>query len=278
MLACRCAYPKSYCSGPVGETGPREIAQVARALNEMRGRIRSLVDNRTQMLVAIGHDLRTPLTRLRLRAERVGNEPLREGMLREIAAIDAMIDETLAYFRDDARSEVVSRVDLPSLLQTICTEFADVGYVISYRGPEHFAYCCRVSALARAITNAIENATKHASAVWVTLEILGDGAVEIEIADDGPGIPASMREAVFDPFFKGDAARTTSARTGFGLGLSIARDVVREHGGKIALLDRTPTGLRVRIWLPADGAGCSAGSANRHAASSVQPAADQAAV
>lgn len=203
------------------------------------------------MLSTISHDLKTPLTRLRLRAERSEEGALKDGMLRDIERIDAMIGETLAYLREDARSEPESLVDLPSLLQTVCSDFTDVGNTVAYQGPERFAFPCRPGALTRAITNVVENGTKFASSVVVTLEIGPEGAPRIEISDDGPGIPEALREKALEPFFKGDAARTATARAGFGLGLSIANDVVRNHGGTLALLDGRPSGLTLRIDLPA---------------------------
>jgi signal transduction histidine kinase len=233
-------------------SGPREIAQVADALNDMRTRIRALLDDRTRMLAAISHDLRTPLTRLRLRAERIGDRDLREGMLHEITQVTRLLDETLDYLREDVRSESASRIDLPSVLQTICAEFADVGHVVSYEGPARLPWTCRPSALRRAISNVVDNAVKHGSAVTVALRARDDGAVEVDVADDGPGIASSARAKVFDPFFKGDDARSSAKRSGFGLGLSIARDVVKGHGGAIDLLDQTPRGLIVRISLPGE--------------------------
>lgn len=236
----------------VSHSGPREIAQVAEALNDMRTRIRALLDDRTRMLTAISHDLRTPLTRLRLRAERIGDQDLRDGMLHEIARVTRMLVETLDYLREDVGSESMSRIDLPSVLQTICAEFADVGHAVSYEGPARLTWTCRPSVLTRAISNVVDNAVKHGSAVTVALHARGDGTVEIDVADNGPGIPSSLREKVFDPFFKGDDARSSANLGGFGLGLSIARDVVKGHGGEIDLLDRTPSGLIVRMSLPGE--------------------------
>jgi signal transduction histidine kinase len=230
--------------------GPREITQVAAALEEMRVRVRALLDDRTRMLAAISHDLRTPLTRLRLRAERVADQDLSEGMLREIALVTRMLDETLDYLREDVRSERASRIDLPSVLQTVCTEFADIGHDVCYEGPARLAWSCRPQVLTRAISNVVDNAVKHGSAVTVALRAHADGALELDVADDGPGIPAALRDKVFDPFFKGDGARQSGGRNGFGLGLSIARDVIKGHGGSIDLIDRVPRGLIVRISLP----------------------------
>lgn len=233
----------------VTRKGPREIAQVADAMNEMRTRIRNLLDDRTRMLAAISHDLRTPLTRLRLRAERVADENLREGMLHEVEQISRLLNETLDYLRQDARSEDMARIDLPSLLQTVCTEFSDVGHDVRFEGPSRLTWVCRPSALTRAVTNIVANAVKHGTAVSVRLSLGDDEQTEILVSDDGPGIPDALRERVFEPFFKVDDART-SVGGGFGLGLSIARDAVNGHGGELTLVDQKPRGLTVRIVLP----------------------------
>jgi signal transduction histidine kinase len=231
------------------EDGPREIAQVAEALNDMRRRIQALVDERTRSLAAISHDLRTPLARLGLRAERLPDASVRDGMLRDIAMLNDMLGEMLTHLREAGSPEPIHRVDLPSLLQTICAEFIDVGHSVSYQGPGRFTFPCRARALTRAITNVIDNGTKHGSTVTVALHELDTTAVRVDIADDGPGIPADLLDKVFEPFFKGDNARPSSARTGFGLGLSIARDIVRSHGGEIELFPQTPRGLIVRVSL-----------------------------
>jgi signal transduction histidine kinase len=238
----------------IDRRGPREIGQVADALNDMRTRIRALIDDRTRMLAAISHDLRTPLTRLRLRAERIDDPELRDGILREVVRISGMLDETLEYLRPGTREERMAPVDLSSLLQTICTEFGDVGHGVSYAGPSRLAWVCRANALTRAVSNVVDNGVQHGSAVQVGLRIGEGGMAEIEVADDGPGIPAPLREKVFDPFFKGDHSRPAATGRGFGLGLSIARDVVRGHGGRIELLDGLPHGLVVRLSLPRNSA------------------------
>ncbi|MGO1076054.1 ATP-binding protein [Inquilinus sp. CA228] len=237
----------------VSRGGPREIGQVAGALNTMRTRIRALIDDRTRMLAAISHDLRTPLTRLRLRAERIEDPELRDGILYEVVRISGMLDETLEYLQPGIREERMSPVDLSSLLQTVCTEFGDVGHSVAYAGPPRLAWVCRPNALTRAVSNVVDNGVQHGSAVRVGLQFGEGGVAEIEVADDGPGIPAPLREKVFDPFFKGDDSRPATAGRGFGLGLSIARDVIRGHGGRIELLDRVPHGLIVRMSLPASG-------------------------
>ena len=231
------------------EHGPREIAEVSRALNDMRRRVRALVDERTRMLTAISHDLRTPLTRLRLRSERVADDSARRSMLSDITMITDMIGETIGYLREDGRSEVIHPVDLPSLLQTICAEFSDVGHNVSYTGAARFALNYRAKALTRAVVNIVDNGTKHGSSVVVSLQAFGTTGAQVDISDDGPGIPLELRQRVFEPFFKGATARPSSGRGGFGLGLSIARDIVECDGGKISLLDHHPKGLTVRLLL-----------------------------
>jgi signal transduction histidine kinase len=217
----------------------------------MRRRIRKLVDERTGMLAAISHDLRTPLTRLKLRSERLEDTSARGAMLNDISAIDCMVRGALTYLRDGGMSEAEQLVDLPSLLQTICNGYSDIGSDVVYFGPARLNFVCRAEGLTRAVMNIIDNGVKHGTHVGVSLVKQGSEAVEIEVFDDGPGIPPDFREKVFEPFFKADSARTAS-RGGFGLGLSIARDIIHRHGGSITLSDRTPRGLRVRVLLKAE--------------------------
>lgn len=232
---------------PFEEQGAQEVVALARALNDMRSRLRSMMNDRTRMLRAIGHDLRTPLTRLRLRVERSKEGALREAMLNDIATINGMMEETLTYLSKEVSSEAVLRSDLPSLLGTVCSDFADVGFNVTYSGPDRLAYSCKPRALSRAITNLVDNGTKFGEQVIVSLVSSGDGALVIEVSDDGPGLPVELQTTVFEPFFKVNPARTTS---GFGLGLSIVQDIVRGHGGSIYLRNKEPSGLIARITLP----------------------------
>lgn len=244
------AFGRSAQAGEVLEgRGPREIVQVSEALNEMRARIRALLDDRTRMLAAISHDLRTPLTRLRLRSERIGPGELKAAMLRDIDQVSRMLDETLDYLRDDSKAEAVGRIELSSLLETICSDFADVGHDVSYAGPDRLVYECRPRALTRAVTNVVENAVKHGDKVVVELAALADGFA-IDVVDDGPGIPAAMQARALEPFVKLDQARASVGSTGFGLGLSIAQEIMKKHDGSVTLLANEPSGLRVRLFLP----------------------------
>ena len=227
--------------------GPKEITQVAEALNDMRARIRALLDDRTRMLAAISHDLRTPLTRLRLRSERIGPADTRGAMLRDIDQVSRMLDETLDYLRDDTRAEQPARIELASLLETICCDFADVGHAVSFEGPPRLVCECRPRALSRAVTNVVENAVKHGTEVVVGLAVAADGTIAIEVADDGPGIPPALQARALEPFVKLDQARSAG---GFGLGLSIAQEIMKKHDGSILLMPNQPCGLRVRLSLP----------------------------
>ncbi|EJN04967.1 ATP-binding protein [Phyllobacterium sp. YR531] len=234
---------------PFEERGAQEVVALARALNDMRSRLRSMMNDRTRMLRAIGHDLRTPLTRLRLRVERSKEGALREAMLNDIATINGMMEETLTYLGKEVASEAALRSDLPSLLGTVCSDFADVGFNVSYSGPDRLAYSCKPRALSRAITNLVDNGTKFGTQVVVSLIPSPDGALVIEVSDDGPGLPVELQNTVFEPFFKASPARSTS---GFGLGLSIVQDIIRGHGGSIYLRNKQTSGLIARISLPCD--------------------------
>ncbi|WFU90845.1 HAMP domain-containing sensor histidine kinase (plasmid) [Rhizobium sp. CC1099] len=233
---------------PFEETGPPEIRTLAKSLNDMRSRVRGMIEARTRMLRAISHDLRTPLTRLRLRAERSNEPSLRNALLADIDALTLMVEETLVYLRKDTSKEIHLRVDLPSLINTACNDFADMGYSVIYRGPDRFAYPCRPHALKRAIANLIDNGTKFARHVNVELHVKPDGAISIGVSDDGPGIPPEFHTDVLEPFYKLDSARND--RGGFGLGLSIVNDIVGSHFGTLRLENVTPTGFIAEINLP----------------------------
>lgn len=230
------------------ERGSREIVVVAKALNSMHNRISVMMESRTRMLRGISHDLRTPLTRLRMRAENLPEGASRDAMLSDIGRIDGLLTESLDYLRDNHRQESIERTDIASLVQTVCNEFADVGFNVEYRGPNRLTVNCRPLALTRAITNLCDNATKFGRSVSVELQQESDG-VAIGISDDGPGISGQDKERVLEPFFKADAARN-GPNDGFGLGLPIVAEIVQAHGGRLQLLDRQPHGLHVRLELP----------------------------
>jgi signal transduction histidine kinase len=231
---------------PLAEEGPAEIRLATAAFNRMSDRIVRLIDDRTQMMMAISHDLRTPLTRLRLRAEEVTSEDAKQGILRDIEFMEASISEAVTNLRHVSTSEAWVRADLPSLLESVCSDFADAGYSIEYVGPEKLAVTLRPQALARAVTNLVQNASKYGTRIVVRLQQEGSTAV-IDVEDDGPGIRDAEKEAVLEPFYRSDPARQDPG--GFGLGLAIALEVARGHGGTLTLHDCEPHGLRARLRL-----------------------------
>ena len=236
---------------PLVEGGPDELRVASRAFDAMRERIRVLVEDRTGMLAAMGHDLRTPITRLRLRAEFVGDDALRAEFLRDLGLMNDMIEGALTYLREGRHQEKPGLVDLAALLETICDQFADLGAAVTYDGPPHLTRRLRPQALTRAVSNLVDNAGKYAAHTVVRLAATDDGGCRIEVEDDGPGIPAGEREAMLRPFARGDTARNLNDGAGFGLGLAIARAVVEGHRGRLTLEDAAHGGLCVRIDLPA---------------------------
>lgn len=233
---------------PMDEKGPTEIRRAAQAFNQMQHRIRRFVEDRTQMLAAISHDLRTMLTRLRLRADYIDDPQQQAKMLADVAEMQDMLDATLSFARDDASTEPSTPVDLSSLLLTLCDDLSDAGHPVSFDGPPRVTLECRPVALRRALANLIDNAIKYGGTAEIRLAD-GQQEVTIDIADRGPGIPESSREQVFAPFFRMEDSRSRETG-GTGLGLALARNIVRGHGGDITLHDRDGGGLSVRVTLP----------------------------
>lgn len=231
------------------ERGPEEIRAVAKAFNRMRDRIRSLVDDRTRMLAAMGHDLRTPITRLRLRSEFIGDKELRDQMLHDLDQMRTMTDSVLSFLRDGQAREDLTAVDVATVLQTICDEFCDFGHDVIYQGPDHVTLNARPGELQRAVANLVDNAVRHGAHTVVHLTH-ASGALRIEVEDDGSGIADAQKSAMLEAFVRGDA-RSMNDRAGFGLGLAIARAITEAHGGTLSLHDRAPHGLIARIALPA---------------------------
>lgn len=228
---------------PLPETGPREIRAAAHAFNVMQGRIRRFVEDRTQMLAAISHDLRTPLTRMRLRAEFVDDDEQRAKMLADLEEMEHMIAATLAFARDDATREARKQVDVATLVQCLAE---DMG--VPYDGPDSLVLPAGPMALKRLVANLLDNARKYGGTARARLAE-GDGGVTVTIDDDGPGIPEAEFERVFAPFVRLETSRNRETG-GTGLGLSVARAAARAHGGDITLANRPEGGLRVQLVLP----------------------------
>jgi signal transduction histidine kinase len=232
---------------PLPEAGPDDIRNTAEAFNRMQERLQRFVEDRTRMLAAIGHDLRTPLTSLRLRAEFVADAEEREKMLATIAEVQKMTEATLAFARAEATVETTRAVDLSALVESLCDDLAELGQDVTFVEGPRIGYRCRADALRRVVRNLVENAVRYGERARVSLARTADG-IDIVVEDDGPGIPDAAREQVFAPFYRLEDSRNAETG-GVGLGLSIARTIARHHGGDI-ILRNLPHGLRVTISLP----------------------------
>jgi signal transduction histidine kinase len=218
------------------------------AFNRMQERLRRFNDDRTRMIAAMSHDLRTPLTRLRLRSELVDSPVHQNKMQAEIDFMSQLIDSILTFARDDTKREPRTMVDLSALVETICEGASDAGDPVTFSGPRDVTISCRPAALRRAISNLVENAVKYGKKAAVTLTCAPGRAV-ITVEDEGPGIPRSERERVFEPFYRLETSRNLDTG-GVGLGLSVTRSIIWEQGGEISLGDRKGGGLSVRVELP----------------------------
>jgi signal transduction histidine kinase len=213
---------------PLAVRGPQELRTTIQAFNRMQDRLRRFLEDRTQMLAAISHDLRAPLARLRLRAELVADGEQQGKMFDDLEAMNAMIDSTLAFARDDVRQEPRRLVDLAVLVGDVCEDVADTGGKVAYLGPRGIDFPCRPNLVRRAVANLIDNAVKYGAAARVQIDREADRVV-IVVNDDGPGIPPQEQERVFAPFYRMEAR--DPGKAGVGLGLSVARTIAREHGG-----------------------------------------------
>ncbi|MCW0002002.1 ATP-binding protein [Pararhizobium sp. YC-54] len=229
--------------------GPVEVQATMTAFNSMRQRLTQFVRDRTQMLAAVGHDIRTPLTSLRLRVEMVDDDELRTAMVRTIDEMRQMIEATLSFARDDADVEEARSVDLVALLEATADDLAVTGQEIPVRGPDRLPVRCHPLRLKRAIANLLENALRYGGGAQIGVGLIEDTVV-ITIDDNGPGIVDSELAAVFEPFVRLDNSRSPETG-GFGLGLATARSIVKSHGGDLTLLNRPGGGLRAQICLPA---------------------------
>ncbi|WP_235839924.1 ATP-binding protein [Derxia lacustris] len=254
-------------SAPLADdTGPAEAREAARGFNAMQARLREQRDERRRFVAAVSHDLRTPLTRLRLRSEALADAAERERFRRDIAEMDAMIGATLDHLRGDARPEAFAPLDLAALLAALADDEADCGRAVRLAGAESDAAAvaraaadssaprylvhAQPVALRRCVANLVENALRYGGCARLGLTRDAAGAVVVEVADDGPGIAPERIEAMFEPFVRGEASRNRGTG-GVGLGLAIARDIARRHGGTLLLRNAPAGGLVATLALPA---------------------------
>lgn len=228
--------------------GPREVRALSDALGRMHGRLTSMIADRTRMLAALGHDLRSPITALRVRAEMVDDDETRERMTATLDEMQEMVDSTLAYARGVSTDQPMEACDLALLVGELAEELSEAGPQIAVMPSEPIRAEIRRTAIRRALRNLMENAQRYGSGARVSVTRIGDRA-EILIEDDGPGIPEQELEKVFDPFTRLETSRSRETG-GIGLGLPIARAILRAHGGDVVLSNRAEGGLRATVHLP----------------------------
>ena len=235
--------------GKVPAEGPDDIREVIEAFNEMQEYVMRYVSDRTRMLAAIGHDLRTPLTSLRIRAELIDDEELRKAMIQSMDEMSAMIDATLRFAQDEAAQEPTQDVDLGELLNEAVEDQITLGRQVTCDVPSDIRYCCRPVHLKRAFNNLLDNAVRYGPVSVRLLPGNQEQGHRIEVDDSGPGIAPDKLEQVFEPFVRLDTGRN-QATGGTGLGLANARSCVRAHGGEVSLHNRPEGGLQAVIVLP----------------------------
>lgn len=240
--------------GAVQPTGPKELRVLSVAFDLAQARIEQYVTYRARALAAMSHDLKTPLTRMRLRVETLSDDAdcaeitaARERLARDIDDLTSMVASTLATLKGMENPEAAAPIDINDLLARLQKEYAEMGRTVSVRGHARRPYVGKVSALKRCLTNLIDNAVKFGEKASVTLE---DGnALRLKVTDRGPGIPPEELDRVFEPFYRAHSALSGGVE-GTGLGLGIARDIVLGHGGQLTLRNREARGLEAEVVLP----------------------------
>ncbi|MCL6606747.1 MAG: HAMP domain-containing protein [Geminicoccaceae bacterium] len=233
---------------PLPETGPEEVRRAVAAFNRMQERLSRFIADRTRLLAALGHDLRTPITSLRLRAELLDDEEAKQRIVETLDEMQRMVESTLAFAREEAQAEPVRETDLAALVEGTVEDLSELGLDVRLVASEPVVARIRSAAIRRALRNLIENAVRYGKRARVGLVREAEEAV-VRVDDDGPGIPPDKLEEVFEPFVRLDPSRSTETG-GVGLGLAIARGIARSHGGEVSLLNRPEGGLRACLRLP----------------------------
>ncbi|HRH88456.1 MAG TPA: ATP-binding protein, partial [Rubrivivax sp.] len=233
---------------PLREQGPSEAVEAAQAFNTMQRRIRDGIEERERFLAAVSHDLKTPVTRMRLRAELLPDAALRERFDGDLRDMQQLLDGALDLLRGRLADEARQPVDLVALAERVVEDFSPLG-TVSLKAPEALRCVGQPQGLERALSNLIDNALKYGRRAEVEVRASPDGSVVITVDDVGPGIPPSELERVFEPFHRLEASRSRETG-GSGLGLAIVRQVARSHGGDVTLANRPQGGLRATLTLP----------------------------
>lgn len=233
---------------PIPEKGPREIKRAAHAFNTMQQRLKNLIQDRTNIFAAMSHDLKTPITRLRLRTELLEDTNLRESFEKDLKEMEYMVTESLSFMRGIDTSEKSQPVNINALFESLQEDYQEMGKTVSLNGKAQAPLMGSAPLLKRCLTNLIDNAIFYGQQAHITIEDSPDQLL-IRIRDEGPGIPESELEKVFNPFYRLEQSRNRQTG-GTGLGLPLARNIIHLHGGKIALYNKPQAGLEVRITLP----------------------------
>ena len=229
--------------------GPLMVRKAAKAVNNMQQRIQQLIEDKTQMLAAISHDLRTPITRLKLRAQFVEDEKQQQKIIQDLEEMETMLNQSLSFFQDQQPLEH-TRIDFASLLYAIYTDYREVYSSVSYRGAsKNLPLQAHALSLKRALSNLVDNALKYGDKAKITLNKRRGYAI-VTIEDNGPGIPEQDFDKVFSPFYRGDQSRSKQTG-GIGLGLAVAHNIIQAHQGQIDIYNsKQNAGLKVRVILP----------------------------
>jgi signal transduction histidine kinase len=233
---------------PMEEKGPLEVARAARAFNTMQARLIGYIRDRTRILAAMSHDLKTPITRLRLRSELLDDPQLRAKFTRDLEDMESMVGATLDFMRGLEANESVKPVDIMALLESLQADMQEMGGRVEINGASLKPYPGRPQALRRCLTNLLDNAVKYGKWGLVIVDD-NDDRLEIRIQDEGLGLPPSELEKVFEPFYRVEASRSRETG-GTGLGLTIARSIAEGHGGQLTVRNRSEGGLEARLILP----------------------------
>jgi len=233
---------------PLHENGPTEVQRAAHAFNTMQARLTRYLEDRARILIAVSHDLKTPITRLRLRVEQLDDHQLHDSILKDLDEMQAMTAATLDFMRGLENTEPVQPLEVRALLESLQADYEDMGLSVTIEGDIPPPYPARPQSLKRCFINLIDNAHKYGQRVTVSLKNQSE-QLQIIVADEGPGIPEAALETVFEPFYRLETSRSR-ATGGTGLGLSIARNIARAHGGDIILRNRGCGGLEAIVSLP----------------------------
>ncbi len=233
---------------PLPESGPVEVRRAATAFNTMQRRLAQFIADRARIFTAMSHDLKTPITRLRLRSELLDDEDLRARFVKDLEEMESMVTQTLEYLRDATTQEPVQPIDVAALLESLQNDYREAGGEVEISGCATGPYSGRPLGLRRCLTNLIDNALRYGKRATVVIED-APALLTLTVQDEGPGLPEDALERAFEPFFRIEASRSRDTG-GTGLGLGIARNIARGHGGDVVLRNREDGGLEASLTLP----------------------------